>query len=253
MTRAPGTPVCTPKALPLIWSGLGGDAGRLPQIIERGSDSLPSVYAVSDLASATEGAFGAAVAEYVGTVGGTAPAVTVDRRLASHWFATSILPEGWERPSSWDPIAGDYRAADGWIRLHTNAPHHRAAALSVLGAPVDRDAVTRAVAGWEIEALEAAVVEAGGCAAAMRSRADWLAHPQGAAVAAEPLVRHQLMEEGPGRDGPPDPARPLAGVRVLDLLGSWQAPSRPDRWPASAPTCCVSIRPGGTSPACCRT
>ena len=39
----------------------------------------------------------------------------------------------------------DYATADGWIRLHTNAPHHRDAALGVLGVGVDRAAVAEAV------------------------------------------------------------------------------------------------------------
>ena len=58
---------------------------------------------------------------------------TADRRLASFWFAMSIKPEGWAFPPLRDPIAGDYATAGGWIRLHTNAPHHRDAALDVLG------------------------------------------------------------------------------------------------------------------------
>lgn len=207
----------TPTGLPLIWSALARDGDRLPDVGEAGTGDLPSVFAVSDLASATVGALGAALSEFMTDEAGAPPLVTVDRRLASRWFATSIQPVGWERPSSWDAVAGDYRGADGWIRLHTNAPHHRDAALSVLGVSADRDEVARAVAGWEITALEQAVIAAGGCAAAMRTRADWLAHPQGAAVAAEPLVWREAGTEGPGPAGASVAGRPLAGVRVLDL------------------------------------
>ena len=57
----------------------------------------------------------------------------VDRRLASLWFGRAIAPQGWEMSPGWEPLAGDYEARDGWIKLHTNAPHHRAAALAVLG------------------------------------------------------------------------------------------------------------------------
>ncbi len=70
-------------------------------------------------------------------------------------------------------VAGDYRAADGWIRLHTNAPHHRDAALAVLGTPPEREAVAAAVRQWSADDLEGAVVAAGGCAAAMRSAEAW--------------------------------------------------------------------------------
>ena len=51
----------------------------------------------------------------------------------------------------------------------------------------------------------------------MRSLAAWADHPQGRAVAAEPLVLFDKREAFGAADGPIDPARPLAGVRVLDL------------------------------------
>jgi len=61
------------------------------------------------------------------------------------------------------------------------------------------------------------VVEAGGCAAAMRSLEEWAHHPQGQAIAAEPLID---WSEAPilasGRVAL-NAARPLDGVRVLDL------------------------------------
>lgn len=179
-----------------------------------GEGTLPSVYAVTELAVASIAAAALAARD----LGTSREPVVVDRGLASHWFAGSIRPHGWTVPSPWDPIAGDYRGADGWIRLHTNAPHHRAAALGVLGRPDGREAVAAAVAGRPVGELEDAVVAAGGCAAAMRTTTDWSAHPQGRAVAAEPLVDTAEGDEGPATAPVPrDPARPLAGVRVLDL------------------------------------
>jgi crotonobetainyl-CoA:carnitine CoA-transferase CaiB-like acyl-CoA transferase len=120
-------------------------------------------------------------------------------------------------PNPWDPIAGDYKARDGWIRLHTNAPHHRAAALRVLGTPEERAAVIAAVEQWEADELEAAVVEAGGCAAVMRSLEEWAHHPQGQAIAAEPLIHWSEAPMLPSGRTALDAARPLDGVRVLDL------------------------------------
>src|SRR5262249_10894292 len=131
---------------------------------------------------------------------GTRPSLTVDRRLASFWFGLSIRPIGWSLPAPWDPIAGDYRAADGWIRLHTNAPHHRAAAERVLGAHSDKAGVAAAVARWDATPLETAIVESGGCAAAMHTIDAWRAHQQGRALADEPLARIETIERGPARD-----------------------------------------------------
>ena len=164
------------------------------------------------------GAAGASLARLVALDRETAPTTRVDRDLASAWFAFSLRPTGWQLPAAWDVVAGDYPTADGWIKLHTNAPHHRAAALSVLGVAAEREEVARAVASWDSDALESAVVAAGGAAAAMRSVPDWDADPQGRAVAGEPVVAVERTTRAsqaplPFGAGP----RPLDGVRVLDL------------------------------------
>ena len=76
------------------------------------------------------------------------------------------------------------------------------------------------MARWGADDLEAAVVTAGGAAAAMRSAAAWDAHPQGVAVAAEPLLHVERTAAGPRMaeaDAAPPSGRPLDGLRVLDL------------------------------------
>lgn len=207
----------TPYFLQQMWRALDYN-GPLPPIEITGQGSLPSAFATSDLAAASVGVAALAIAQLVGERVAEAPAVAVDRRLASFWFDKSFMEEGWSAPPVWDPIAGDYLAADGWIRLHTNAPHHREAALAVLAVPADKAAVRAAIQGWRIEELEAAIVQRGGCAAAMRSMAAWAGHPQGRAVAAEPLIWHQATGKAEVAERAVfDLDRPLAGVRVLDL------------------------------------
>src|SRR5215472_16963432 len=200
-----------------MWGALDLDEAALDRLAFQARDELPSAYRVSDFAAGAIGAAALAMSELV-AIDGPAPLVKVDRRLAALWFGWSIKPIGWEMPAAWDPIAGDYRASDGWIRLHTNAPRHRAAALAVLDCSEDRHDVAAAVATWSADELESSVVAAGGCAAAMRQEAAWAEHPQGAAVAAEPLVAMTLSEGVEHVGGwRPSPERPLAGIRVLDL------------------------------------
>lgn len=187
--------------------GVSADGLRLTS-----SGGLPSAFPVSELATTSTSAATLAAARYAG--GG---AVTVDRRLASAWFASSISPEGWSVPPAWDPIAGDYETSDGWIRLHTNAEHHRAAALGVLGCDGTREAVSEAVSAWRGQELETAVVNANGCAAVMQSAEQWFSSAQGQAVAAEPLIAWQELDAGTTRSIEPSTNRPLSGVRVLDL------------------------------------
>lgn len=182
-----------------------------------GTGQLRSVFAVTDLAVASIGAAGAGLAELVPVGGGAKPRVVVDRALASEWFAGSLRPLGWKPPPAWDALAGDYRGEDGWIRLHTNAPRHRAAALAVLDVTGDRDAVSRAVSRLRVQDLETAVADAGGAAAAMHSCSEWDSHPQGRAVAKEPLVHRAQTGVGDRHWHPLAGDRPLGGLRVLDM------------------------------------
>ena len=207
----------TLNALSHLWLALGGALHWVEHVQERGEGNLPSAFAVSDLAAASIGAAGLALAEWCDMNGAPSGNVALDRRLASLWFSFSIRPDGWSLPPAWDAIAGDYRTADGWIKLHTNAPHHRTAALGVLETAAEREKVAAAVALWQADALETAIVSAGGCAAAMRSRSQWLAHPQGVAMAAEPLVYCEREGSAGDRSHRFDTARPLKGIKVLDL------------------------------------
>jgi len=182
-----------------------------------GEGALPSAFAVTDLACASIAAAGQAISELLRQQTGHLPTLEVDRRLASFWFATSLRPTGWEVPPLWDPVAGDYATRDGWIRLHTNAPHHRAAAESVVGACADRATMAAKVAHWASADLEQAVVDAKGCAAQMRSWEQWQKHPQGLAVNAEPLVHFSDGKDERHQPWQGSVAQPLAGLKVLDL------------------------------------
>ncbi|MBL8357275.1 MAG: CoA transferase [Delftia acidovorans] len=231
-----------------IWEALDDDPAALQRLEQRGRGSLASVFPVSDLAAASLGVAGLSISELIAQLGAARPHVMLDRRLASLWFGHSLHPLGWEMPALWDAVAGDYRAADGWIRLHTNAPHHRSAALAVLEAPAERGAVAAAVERWTAQELESAVVAQGGCAAAMRGLAQWAAHPQGCAVQREPLLAWQMHPQSSrhARAGAwqPSAKRPLQGLRVLDLTRILAGPAA-TRWLAGHGAEVLRIDPPG--------
>ena len=110
-----------------IWTSFGGQEGA-SALSFTGDGDLASAYAVSDFASAAIAVAALSIAELVGRASSRIPTVAVDRRLSSFWFGWSIHPIGWKMPALGDPITGDYCTSDGWIRLHTNALHHRVAA-----------------------------------------------------------------------------------------------------------------------------
>jgi len=204
------------EAMRLSMDGPAGPgATGMPGI--SGAGNLPSAFPTTAFAVAAIGTAAHALAAYVNTRFGHYPAITIDRRLASFWFGTSLRPQGWQIPAARDPVTGDYRGSDGWIRLHTNAPHHLVAALSVLGTRADPGEVGRAISHWQAAELEEAIVHAGGCAAMMHSRDEWMAHPQGTAVKSEPLIHVEAASKSASGPGVANRLRPLAGIKILDL------------------------------------
>lgn len=188
-----------------IYHALGPSPCTSVAVTQTGEAELPSCFAVTDLAVS---AFRAAAVELAVLTG--ACEITLDRRLAALWFDMTLRPEGWNLPSAWDAIAGAYPTSDGWIRLHTNAPHHRDAALRVLDCPSEKSSVASAVAQWCKTGLEEAILAENGAAAAMHSMDEWAAHPQGQAVASEPLIAWQEEAQN-------GPMVGIGQLKVLDL------------------------------------
>jgi hypothetical protein len=210
-----------------VWTLAGGAPDVPARLTVSGPRTfLPSAFDVTGLATATVAAATLAAAEYQAARNDSpVAAVHVDSRAACAAFAAEGLftPVGWSLPDIWDTIAGNYQARDGWIRLHTNYASHRAAVTGLLKAD-DRESVRAAVGQWKAADLEAAVVAAGGCAAAMHDRDSWLASAPGAASADAPAlaVTERPLPAGSGSGTGVAPAerpagRPYAGVRVLDL------------------------------------
>lgn len=207
------------RCIERLWNDLGGSAEALAQLRLTGAPGgLPSIYPVTTLATACVSLATLAAADVLRlrTDGRPAP-VHIDRRHAAVAFRSEryLRALGWEVPPAWDPIAGDYQTADGFIRLHTNYEHHRDAVLRVLGTTPERALVAAAVRSWRSDALESAVVGEGGAAAAMRSPEEFAEHAQGQALAREAVFAIRTRRGDPL--SLPRAALPLGGVRVLDL------------------------------------
>lgn len=185
-----------------------------------GTDPVkPSTFAVGTAAVATIAATGLAAASIHRARGGPAQTVAVDMAHALTEFHSErhMHVPGFDA-HEWDAIAGLYRCGDGrWIRLHTNHEHHRDVVLRVLGCANTRDAVAAVLSGWQAEAAETAIYEAGGVATMTRSLGEWTAHPQGQAAASLPPLLIERIGDAPPTPLPPLGARPLEGIRVLDL------------------------------------
>ena len=205
--------------------GLLDTAGLDPALADQadltGADPVfPSSFAIGQAAQASIAATALAAAAIHATRGGPMQRVGVDMRHAAIEFRSErhLRENGAEPPDPWDDIAGPYTCRDGrGVRLHTNFPHHREGMVRLLGGANTRTSVAAELAKREAFAFEEEATAAGLCVSALRSFAEWDAHPQSAVLAAMPVVEVTRIGEAPPRALPPAAARPLAGLRVLDL------------------------------------
>jgi len=208
------------EALRALWSLGGGDPAALERVALTGEDpALPSTFRVGTAAQVTIAAAGLAAAELWRLRTGRAQRLAVDMRAAALEFRSEryLRVAGGSPPPLWDPIAGVYRTGDArFVRLHTNFPHHRRAVVELLGCADERASVAAALASWKGEDFETAANDAGAVVAMMRSPEEWAAHPQGRALAALPPFTIERIGDAPARPLGPG-ARPLSGLRVLDL------------------------------------
>lgn len=180
---------------------------------------IPTQYCVGTAGAAALAATGLAAANLHTLRGGRPQPVSVDLRhaTASLRSAKYLRINGQPIPPIWDAYSGFYPVKDGrWVSIHCNFINHREAAMKVLGNAADRKAAEAESLKWDGLALEDAIHAAGGCAGYVRTTDEWAVHPQRAAVAQQPLL--EIVRIG---DAPPVPlpraARPLSGIRVLDL------------------------------------
>jgi crotonobetainyl-CoA:carnitine CoA-transferase CaiB-like acyl-CoA transferase len=180
---------------------------------------LPTSFKITETGTATLAALGLAVSELWEQRTGRSQTVRIDtgHATASLRSTNYLSLDGDKVSNEANPVMGIYPAKDGrWSYLHCNFPHHRAAALKVVGTPEDRQAVAQAVAKWDALELEEAIIAAGGAGGMVRSAAEWAEHPQGRAVASLPLMEIVKIGDSPP-EALPDGDRPLSSLRVLDL------------------------------------
>jgi crotonobetainyl-CoA:carnitine CoA-transferase CaiB-like acyl-CoA transferase len=194
----------------------------------RGRDPvLACRYPIGEAAAAVHAAVGLASAALGEDRGLPAQGVEVDVLHAAaslRGFLDQVVDGETLDPDPTGRLAGVglFAARDGWVQTYGAFPPLKARTLEVLGCAEDRAAIARAVAAWPAEELVRALDDAGAPGAVVRDAASWEAHPQGRALRALPPVWIERIG-----DAPPEPlsslgaasagARPLEGVRVLDL------------------------------------
>lgn len=201
------------------------DAGdALLDVAIGGADPLlATAFPIGEAAAAALAAGGVAAARLHRLRGGAPQSVHVDVRAAAAsllGFLFQSQPAGGE-PVQLErlspPTTNLFECGDGrWIHLHGGFPHLDRGTLELLGCAGERDAIAAAVRCWKAADLEDALAERRLCGAMLRTPDEWSAHPQGAALAPLAALEIDRIGDAPPRPLPPG-ARPLSGVRVLDL------------------------------------
>lgn len=203
------------------WSALGGAPEHVEHVTYReAAGVLPARLPVRRMARAAVGVCSLAAAELLALrSGGPPPPVLVDEgAVATAFTSERHLRIDGRAGSSFAPLSGFWRTADGWVRTHANYPHHRTRLTAALGIPDGRDAgdaadadavslrLAHELAGRTAVEVEETVYTAGGLAVAVRD----------SGPGAQPLVETERTDDAQARPLPPA-GLPAAGVRVLDL------------------------------------
>jgi crotonobetainyl-CoA:carnitine CoA-transferase CaiB-like acyl-CoA transferase len=200
-------------------AGWGEERARAVDITGGIDPILPTPFRIGETSAAALAATGLAVSDLWQLRTGRRQDVAVDSRQATASLRSGhyMKLDGAQVSTERNAVMGVYPAKNGrWSYLHCNFPNHRAAALSVLGVPEEREAVREAVAKWDALELEEAIIAAKGAGGMVRTMDEWAKHPQAAAIASLPLMEIVKIGDSPPEQLP-DGDRPLSGIRVLDL------------------------------------
>jgi|LNFM01.1.fsa_nt_gb crotonobetainyl-CoA:carnitine CoA-transferase CaiB-like acyl-CoA transferase len=194
---------------------------------------LSSTFRIGETCAAVVAGVGVAVNDIWELRTGRRQQVAIDvRHAAAALKSTSYLqrpgPDGVfrdvvsEEHEAMRRITQPWPTKDGrFVLPHFGLPNLRARMLKLLGCEPLPASVAAAVAKWNALDLEQAIDENRVCGGMVRTNAEWMATDHGKVLAGKPIV--EIIKIGDSAPEPfpngatPDAARPLSGIRVLDL------------------------------------
>lgn len=212
-----------------IWKSLDLPEAALRSINLPGKGlGLPSSFKVGALAQATIALSALAAALIHAERNNTAiPRVTVPLDHACIEFQSERLYTLNAQPPNADshPIGCLHATRNGHVRIHDGFPHHRVAALGLIGCPADatKEQIRTQLATLDAIDLETRSVKAGAIVAALRSSAQWDATPQAQAVADFPVQIRKIASGEPAVAGAGQD-KCLRGLRVVEMSRVLAAP-----------------------------
>lgn len=196
-------------AIPAMGAGLGAAAiwrERTGQSQDLTVDLRESVYNVNPLIGAI-----LLMAQREGTIP-AADAIPRDFVIPTNNGLMLQAPVGLGNPMTFVP----FETRDGRFFNVTGAyPHLNERALRALKSPPGGENIRKAFKQVNAFEFEDELAEMGGVGVVHRTRAEWLAHPEGKVLAATPLIEIVKIAEGPAVPWSADPTQPLSGLKVI--------------------------------------
>lgn len=198
--------------------------------VEQTPTYLKEPIQVADFMTGVVAATGASVVELAQARGLPAQDIVVDRRHATltannaaFHYINGVMITGGEIMV---PANAFYETRDGkWMCFNGAYPDLRDGILNYFDAANSQEALIKKVAQHDSLKIEADFERLGLCAAPLLSQDEWLAHPQGQAMSKLPIILCKRIGNTKERLLPKANARPLEGVRVIDVThvvaGPW--------------------------------
>ena len=198
--------------------------------VEQTPTFLKEPIQVADFITAVVAATGASVAELGQARGLPEQEISVDRRHATlttnnagYHYLNGVMILGGEIMV---PANAFYETRDGrWMCFNGAYPHLRDGILKYFDAANDLEALSKKVAQHDSAKIETDFEQLGLCTAPLLTHDEWLAHPQGQAMSALPIITSERFGNAKKRTLPEARHRPLEGVRVIDVThvvaGPW--------------------------------
>ncbi|MDO8280679.1 MAG: CoA transferase [Burkholderiaceae bacterium] len=207
--------------------GAGGEPdatpGRLPLRIVGGAPAYDTPHRIVEACAAAIAANAIAVEQWWRHCGGAAQHIEIDLLQA----AAGLYPVRYQRQNGYPmplipgaELAQDFfeTADDRWFYPVASYPALRNRTLEILDCANTRPALARAIRKHTGDALEDLFALHRIPGACVRSRAQWLAHPQGQALSRNPTICiRRIADSAPVPPPATLPERPLSGLRVLDV------------------------------------
>lgn len=211
------------RARAALLAGMGmNPVCACPLILDGDEPALDSPHRLALAATAALAAQASAIAALWQIRGGEVQTIRIDPARALSGLCGGLLQSISGHPvpisaGASSPVSNFYQTRDGrWIHPMGTYPGLRDGMLRLLDCANSEQAIAKAIGHWDAFELEDLIAERRLSGAVVRTREEWLAHPQGQAVAATPLVSIEKI----GDCEPvtlPAAMRPLSEVRVIDF------------------------------------